>query len=69
MAAAITRSSVPVPVDTLAEANLAAQARARGVALDAYLQSIIEDLGGTIAVASELKVGTTFTITLPRADS
>jgi hypothetical protein len=26
------------------EANLAAQARARGVALDAYLQGVIEDL-------------------------
>jgi len=26
------------------EANLAAQARARGVPLDAYLQSVIEDL-------------------------
>lgn len=29
------------------EANLAAQARARGVPLDAYLQSVIEDLAGT----------------------
>ena len=29
------------------EANLAAQARARGVPLDAYLQSVIEDLGRT----------------------
>ncbi len=29
------------------EANLAAQARARGVALDAYLQRVIEDLAGT----------------------
>jgi hypothetical protein len=31
------------------EANLAAQARARGVALDAYLQRVIEDLAGTEA--------------------
>jgi len=31
------------------EANLAAQARARGVALDAYLQEVIEDLGRTKA--------------------
>jgi hypothetical protein len=31
------------------EANLAAQARARGVALDAYLQSVIEDLAGNAA--------------------
>ena len=29
------------------EANLAAQARARGVPLDTYLQSVIEDLAGT----------------------
>ena len=32
------------------EANLAAQARARGVALDTYLQSVIEDLARTQAV-------------------
>jgi hypothetical protein len=31
------------------EANLAAQARARGVPLDAYLQSVIEDLARTEA--------------------
>ena len=31
------------------EANLAAQARARGVALDVYLQSVIEDLAGSEA--------------------
>jgi hypothetical protein len=29
------------------EANLAAQARARGMLLDAYLQSVIEELAGT----------------------
>ena len=29
------------------EANLAAQARARGISLDAYLQSVIEDLART----------------------
>jgi hypothetical protein len=31
------------------EANLAAQARARGVPLDAYLQGVIEDLARTDA--------------------
>ena len=31
------------------EANLAAQARARGIPLDAYLQSVIEDLARTEA--------------------
>ena len=31
------------------EANLAAQARARGVPLDAYLQSVVEDLARTEA--------------------
>lgn len=31
------------------EANLAAQARARGIALDAYLQGVIEDLARTKA--------------------
>ena len=32
------------------EANLAAQARARGIPLDAYLQSVIEDLARTEGV-------------------
>lgn len=41
----------------------------RGLGLGlAISQSIIEDLGGTIAVTSELNVGTTFTINLPTAD-
>ena len=31
------------------EANLAAQARARGVPLDAYLQSVVENLARTMA--------------------
>jgi hypothetical protein len=34
------------------EANLAAQARARGVSLDAYLQSVIEDLARTESAVS-----------------
>ncbi len=34
------------------EANLAAQARARGVPLDAYLQSVIEDLARAEAAGS-----------------
>ena len=29
---------------------------------------MIEELGGTITVASEVNVGTTFTLTLPAAD-
>ena len=29
------------------EANMAAQARARGIPLDAYLQSVVEDLAQT----------------------
>lgn len=33
------------------EANLVDQARARGVALDAYLQEVIENLGRTKAAA------------------
>ena len=32
------------------EASLAAQARVRGILLDAYLQSVIEDLAGAEAV-------------------
>lgn len=34
------------------EANLAAQARARGITLDAYLQSVIEDAARTKAASA-----------------
>jgi two-component system, NtrC family, sensor kinase len=41
----------------------------RGLGLGlAISRDIIEDLGGRITVASEVNVGTTFTIALPRAD-
>ena len=41
----------------------------RGLGLGlAISRSIVEDLGGTIAAASEVNVGTTFTLNLPKAD-
>ena len=41
----------------------------RGLGLGLSIsRGIIEDLGGTITVASEVNVGTTFTIHLPKAD-
>jgi len=41
----------------------------RGLGLGlAISRNIIEDLGGTISVTSEVNVGTTFTVTLPRAE-
>jgi len=41
----------------------------RGLGLGLSIsRGIIEDLGGTITVSSEVNVGTTFTITLPKGD-
>ncbi|NLE59774.1 MAG: hypothetical protein GX616_15560 [Planctomycetes bacterium] len=41
----------------------------RGLGLGlAISRSIVEDLGGTIAATSEVNVGTTFTLNLPKAD-
>lgn len=41
----------------------------RGLGLGlAISRGIVEDLGGTISVTSEINVGTTFTVTLPRAE-
>lgn len=41
----------------------------RGLGLGlAISRSIVEDLGGSIAAASEVNVGTTFTLNLPKAD-
>ncbi len=41
----------------------------RGLGLGlAISRGIVEDLGGTISVTSEMNVGTTFTVILPRAE-
>jgi two-component system, OmpR family, sensor histidine kinase BaeS len=65
----IAADAVPHVFDRFWRADPARGRRTGGSGLGlAIARQIVTDHGGTISVASEVGVGTTFTITLPRAD-